>query len=793
LPLKERFVRRVLLAVTMFAASVASGQSQRPLVDTYCVGCHNQKLKTGGIALDSLDPAKAGENAAKWELVLRKLRRGEMPPPGAPRPSPSVIASFTASLEDALDRAAAANPNPGRPAVHRMNRAEYSNAVRDLLAVDIQAGSSLPADDSGYGFDNIADVLSMSPALLERYLSTARLVSRLAVGDLSIKPVEERFLPLKDPPSQVPAVTAYRRSVTRVERASADLPLGSRGGLSFQYYFPLDAEYVFRVNLPTNAASFGEGIHGDVANNDLRLPVKAGLHTVGVTFQKEDAKAEVEGPAGRRNPTAGRPEQLETDRLPALLDVRLDGARVKRMEVPRRPGANPDVAAVIVTGPFNPTGRGDTPSRSRIFVCHPSTAKDEDSCAQKIVSNLARRAFRRPVNDADLRPLLAFYQSGRSEADFDAGVQAAIQAILISPDFLLRVEKDERDAAPGVAFNVGDDDLASRLSFFLWSSIPDDELLTLAVEGKLQEPAILRQQVRRMLADRRSQALIGNFAAQWLYQRNLATLKPDPETFPQFDESLRRSFQQQTELFFESILREDRSVLDLLQADYTFMNERLADHYGMPKIYGSHFRRVAVTDPNRMGLLGQGSILAVTSYPNRTSVVQRGKWILENLLGSPPPPPPPDIPELKPHSSDGKPLTMRQQLEQHRADPKCSGCHSRMDPIGFALENYDAIGRWRTKDEAAAIDASGKLPDGTAFEGPEGLNKLLLSRYRDDFIYTVTEKLLTYALGRGLEYYDQPAVRSITKQAARENYSISALVTALVESTPFRMRRTPGP
>jgi hypothetical protein len=788
-------VRWALFAAIVSITPLATAQSQptkQPLIATYCVGCHNQKVQTGGLALDSVDPAHPAADADKWERVLRKLRRGEMPPPGAPRPDPAVTASFAASLEASLDRAAAANPNPGRPAVHRLNRAEYSNAVRDLLAVDIRAGDSLPVDDSGYGFDNIADVLSMSPSLLERYITTARLVSRLAVGDLTIKPAEERFLPLKDPPTQVPAVSAYRRSVNRLEKVSPDLPFGSRGGLSVQYYFPLDAEYVIRVNMPTSAASFGEGIHGDVVHYDMRQPVKAGLHTVGVTFQREDAKAELEGPAGRRNQTEGRPAQLETDPLPALMDVRLDGARLKRIDVPRRPGLNPDIAAVLITGPFNPTGRGETPSRSKIFVCRPAGAKDEDPCAQKIVSNLARRAFRRPVTESDLKPLMAFYKNARHETDFDGSVQAAIQAILISPDFLFRVEKDPRDVAPGVAYQVGDHDLASRLSFFLWSSIPDDELLRLADQNKLHEPAVLRAQVRRMLADPRSQTLISNFAGQWLQLRNLATLKPDPETFPQFDESLRYSLRQQTELFFESVLREDRSVLDLLRADYTFLNQRLAEHYGIPNIYGSHLRKVTLTDPNRAGLLGQGSILAVTSYPNRTSVVQRGKWILENLLGTPPPPPPMDVPELKPHSSDGKLLTMRQQLEQHRASPKCSGCHARMDPIGFALENYDAIGRWRDKDGDSLIDASGKLPDGAEFVGPAGLTKLLLTDYRDDFVRTVTQKLLTYALGRGLEHYDQPAVRSIARQAAHENYSMSALVTALAESTPFRMRRTPG-
>jgi Protein of unknown function (DUF1592)/Protein of unknown function (DUF1588)/Protein of unknown function (DUF1587)/Protein of unknown function (DUF1585)/Protein of unknown function (DUF1595)/Planctomycete cytochrome C len=774
------------LGVAVFAALTASAQTPPRLTETYCVGCHNQKLHTAGVSLQGLDPAHASENAAIWERVAHVLRSGQMPPPGLPRPEAAVAARFLADLEESLDRAAAAHPNPGRPPVHRLNRAEYSNAVRDLLAVDIQAGSLLPADDSGYGFDNIADVLSMSPALLERYLSAARLVSKLAVGDLGMKPIEERFVPAKDPPSQ------YRR-VNRIERVSSDLPFDSRGGLSFSYYFPLDAEYVIRITLPTGAASFGETIHGDVARYEMRLPIKAGLHTVGATFLREDAKPEVEAPGVRRNTTAGRPEQLETDRLAALMDLRFDGALLKRFEVARRPGQNPDVTAVLITGPYNATGRGQTPSRERIFVCRPSTTKDEEPCARQILQTLSRRAFRRPVTDADLNPLLRFYRKGREGGDFDSGIQTALEVMLVSPDFLFRSESDPRDGAPGKAYRVDDYALASRLSFFLWSSIPDDELLTLAGEGKLRDPEVRLQQVRRMLRDRKSQALVTNFAGQWLQTRNLATLKPDPQLFPEFDESLRRSFQQQTELFFETVLREDRSVLDLLNADYTFLNQRLAEHYKVPNIYGSQLRRMPVTDPNRTGLLGQGSILAVTSYPNRTSPVQRGKWILENLLGSPPPPPPAAVPELKEHGSDGKLLTMRKQMEQHRDNPACSGCHSRMDPIGFALENYDAIGRWREKEAGSRIDATGVLPDGSRFEGPAGLSRLLATTYRDDFVRTVTEKLMTYALGRGLEPFDKPAVRSVMKRAAADNYRMSALIAAIEESVPFQMRRTPEP
>ena len=758
----------------------ASAPAGRDLLNRYCVGCHNDKLKTAGVSLQTIDPGNAAAGAETWERVLRKVRRGEMPPAGLPHPDAAARAAFSDALESALDRAAAAHPNPGRPAVHRLNRAEYSNAVRDLLAVDIKPGSLLPVDDSGYGFDNIADVLSMSPALLERYISVARLVSRLAVGDLKMKPGDEQFLPVREPPGN------FRRG-RQGDRVSDDLPFASRGGLSIAYYFPVDAEYVFRIKFPNNLVSNGERVAGTGDNYELRQPVKAGLRTVGVTFLKESAKPELEAPLQRGAapvPGMGPPPRS----LPAQMDLRLDGVRLKRFEVPQR-GAAPDITALVIGGPYNPTGRGDTASRARIFVCRPATAKEEEPCASTILASLTRRAFRRPATAADLKPLLAFYRAGRADGDFDSGIQRAIEAMLVSPDFLFRVEHD----APGPVYRVNDYELASRLSFFLWSSIPDDELLKLAGEGKLKDSAVLRQQVRRLLEDPRSHALVENFGGQWLHLRNLATVKPDPQDFPEFDESLRRAFQQETEMFFQSVLREDRSLLELLDARYTFLNQRLAEHYGIPHIYGSQFRRVALDDSNRGGLLGQGSILTVTSYPNRTSVVQRGRWILENLLGAPPPPPPAVVPELKPKAEDGKLLTMRQQMEKHRADPTCSSCHARMDPIGFALENYDAIGRWRDKDAGSPIDATGKLPDGTEFAGPAGLRKLLLTSYRDDFVAAITEKLLTYALGRGLEYYDRPVVRSITRQAARDNYRLSAVIMAIVESTPFQMRRAPDP
>ncbi len=753
--------------------------SHKALTTQYCFGCHNKKTKTAGLAFDALDYANVGADAGAWEKVLRKLRTGEMPPPGLPRPKAPASESFATSLETALDKAADANPNPGRTAVHRLNRAEYSNSIRDLLALDIKSGSSLPVDDSGYGFDNIADVLSLSPALLERYMSTARLVSALAVGDMKMKPAEEQYTPLRDPPSN------FRRPAA-IERASEDLPFNSRGGMSFEHYFPVDAEYVIRIRATGNAQNAPPPIF------EQRIPVKAGLRTVGVTFLRESARAEQEAPVVRGAPPAADGMRSPNPPLPAEMDLRIDGAKIKRFQVPQRAGARTDVGNIVIGGPYNATGRGETPSRAKIFVCRPETAKDEDACAKTILSTLTRRAFRRSVSETDIRPLMAFYQRGRREGDFDSGIQKALAAMFMSPDFLFRVEQDPKGAAPGTVYRISEFDLASRLSFFLWSSIPDETLLKLAEQGKLKDPAILRQQVKRMLADTRSEALTANFAGQWLHLRNLATSKPDPQLFSTFDESLRKSFQQETEMFFASILREDRSVLDLLGANYTFLNERLAEHYGVPKVYGSHFRKVAITDPNRGGLLGQGSILTVTSYPNRTSVVQRGKWILENLLGTPPPPPPPDIPELKAHAEDGKALTMRQQLEQHRSNPTCASCHSRMDPIGFALENYDAIGKWRDKDGDSEIDTSGKLPDGKTFAGPAGLKQLLLASYRDDFVATVSEKLLTYATGRGLEAYDLPSVRAIMKKAAAEDYRLSALITAVVESKPFQMRRTPG-
>ena len=649
--------------------------------------------------------------------------------------------------------------------MHRLNRAEYSNAIRDLLAVDVRPGEWLPVDDSGYGFDNIAAVLSTSPALLDRYMSAARKVSRLAVGDLTLRPSEAIYDAKRDP-----------LKGSRNEQLNDELPFDSRAGMTVAHYFPLDAEYVFKIRF------VGVQADGDAAEADpyqVRVAVKAGLHTVGVTSPRENLKAENEAPGGGGG---GR----GAAQIPSPVDLRLSGARLKRFDVRT---TTPEVSKLIVGGPYAPTGRGETPSRRTIFVCRPSTAgrAQESACARTILTTLAHRAFRRPVTSADIQPLYAFYQKGRTDGDFESGIQAAIEAMLVSPEFLFRIERDPPTAETGKAHRVSDVELASRLSFFLWSTIPDAELLDLAERGRLKDASVLEHQVRRMLDDPRADALVSNFAGQWLQLRNVETVKPDPVIFP-FDEALRQSFLTETALFVSSIFREDRSLLDLLSADYTFVNQRLAEHYGIPRVYGSQFRRVTLTDVNRRGLLGQGSVLTVTSYPNRTSVVQRGKWILENLLGTPPPPPPPDVPELKaaPH---GKVLSMREQMQVHRANAICAACHARMDPIGFALENYDAVGRWRSEDAGAPIDASGKLPDGTEFQGPAGLSQLLLTKYRDDFVRTATEKLLTYALGRGVEYYDYPTIRSINRDAARDNYRVSSWILAIVKSTPFQMRK----
>jgi len=745
----------VLVATTSPAGAWQQADSSGTLLNKYCVACHNDKAKTGGLSLQDKDLSHIGADTATWEKVLRKVAANEMPPAGLPHPSQPEEKAFTDFLRNQLDQYAASHPNPGQPTIHRLNRSEYSNTIRDLLALNADAGSKLPLDDSGYGFDNIGDVLSLSPVLIERYMSAARMVARLAVGDTEIKPQVDIFTPVKD---------------ARNERIADDLPFDSAGGLSVHYHFPVDAEYLFKIRMTTPPGQVLE----------LRIPVKAGERPVGLTFMRSGAIRETvpvpdPAPAGplKSPPPVGQ------------LDLRLDGARLKLYDVP-------DGAAITdlsIAGPYNSAGSGETPSRQKIFICRPATAKDEEPCARKILSSLGKRAYRRPFTDADLKPLLAFYQTGHKEGTFDNGIEMALRALLVSPDFLFRIERDPPNSKPGAVYRIGDYELASRLSYFLWSSTPDDDLLNLAGHGKLKNPAVLEQQVNRMLDDPKSKAFVNNFAGQYLYLRNLTSLRPDPDQYPRFDNSLRRAFEQESRLFFSAILHENRPLTELLDAKFTFLNQRLAEFYGVSGVYGSQFRRVELTDPNRGGILGQASLLTVTSYPNRTSVVQRGKWVLDNLLGTPPPPPPANVPALDPHGKDGK-ISMRQAMEEHRANPVCASCHSRMDPIGFALENYDGIGAWRDKDRGIKIDASGKFPDGTTFSGPSGLKQLLLTQHRDEFISTFTEKLMIYALGRGLESYDQPALRSILSDAGNQGDTIPALINAIVKSPQFQMRRT---
>src|SRR5262245_14663469 len=758
-----------------------SAAPYRALLDQYCVTCHNERAKTAGLMLDKMDLERGADGAETWEKVVRKLRGGMMPPQGRPRPANDDIYKFVSWLETSLDRAGAAKPDLGRAAIHRLNRTEYGNAIRDLLGLEMDVADLLPADDESNGFDNIADVLKLSPSLLEQYLAASRKISSLAVGD----------------PSQ-PAIThAYRTAPDLAQDEHVDgLPLGTRGGLLIHHNFPLDGDYDFRVFLLRNIVGYMKGlewphqleitIDGDrvflapVGGEDdnrmsdanfaeaanvidsrlkKRVAVKAGPHDVGVAFLRKNS-AEYDEPL--------QPHTRDHD--------------LQNMN------GTPLVERVDITGPFDVVGSGDTPSRRGIFTCRPTSAADEAPCAKKILGAIARRAYRQPTTDADLDVLMGFYQSARKNGSFETGVQNALAFILTAPKFLFRTESDPPNAAPGNSYRIADLELASRLSFFLWSSIPDDELLNVASQGKLRDAAIFDQQVKRMLADAKSDALVRNFAGQWLFLRNLQSAKPDGHEYPDFDDNLRQSFRRETELFFSSIMRENRSVLDLLNANYTFVNERLAKHYGIPNVYGTHFRRVTLTDQTRMGLLGQGSVLTVTSYPNRTSPVLRGKWILENILGTPPPPPPANVPPLKENDEAGKPKSVRELMEEHRKSPACSGCHAVMDPLGFSLENFDGVGEWRTKDQSGATDASGQLADGTKVEGPVTLRQALL-KHPEQFTGTVTEKLLTYALGRGLEFYDMPVVRGIVRDAARNDYKFSSLITGIVKSTPFQMRR----
>jgi mono/diheme cytochrome c family protein len=784
----------LLTLIALISGGIAVSQStstpsaQRATLEKYCITCHSQSGKEKGlvpVAFDTLDLSRVGQSendAEVWEKIVRKVNAGVMPPPGSPRPDRAATEGLLSWVTTQLDRAAQANPNPGRAPLHRLNRTEYANAIRDLLDLDIDAESLLPTDDSAYGFDNIADALGLSPSLQERYVSAAMKISALAVGNLGV--------------STDGVIYRIKQDVSQDQHIE-DLPLGTVGGTQIRHYFPLDGEYAFQAKLYRTNLNIMRGLEtahdvefsvdgervllahvggpediealfqkptdtGDAVDARLRvrIPVKAGPHSVTVTFLQQ---SQIAGPGRFQHYIRSTVDNFDWS-------------------------GQPHIQTLTINGPFGPTGLGDTPSRRRIFTCRPANARAETACAKQILSTVARRAYRQPVADADLQRIMSFFESGRETGGFETGIRTALQRILASPQFIFRIE---RDSTPGAVRRISDFELASRLSFFLWSTIPDDRLLQLAGAGSLSKPAVLEGEVRRMLSDPRSHALVDNFAGQWLRIRNLRNVSPNSDLYPDFDDNLRQSFRRETELLFDSIVREDRNVLDLMTADYTFVNERLARHYGIPGIYGSQFRRVPVTDPARRGLLGQGSFLAVTSHAERTSPVLRGKWILENILGLPVPPPPPNVPPLKERVNGEKPRTMRDQMAEHRASPVCASCHKVMDSIGFALENFDAVGAWRAQDADAPVDASGDLADGTHVNGVVELREALLKK-PDLFVGTMTEKLMTYALGRGIDYRDMPAVRTIVKDAGRNGYKFSSLVMGVVRSLPFQMKMAPG-
>ena len=795
----------LLLSHPLYSQSLQSGgELMQATLQQFCIACHNDSLQSGNLSFQKIDLTQVSGHGAVPERLLAQLRSGRMPPVGMPRPDHDTYTNLITWLETEIDKLAAANPNPGRTdTFHRLNRSEYANAVRDLLSLEVNVEELLPADDiDAYGFDNMTEVLNVSPALMESYLSAARKTARISIGESPLAPIAETY--------EVPIL------LNQADRMSEDLPFGSRGGLAVRHYFPADGDYDLAITLHRNYVNYVRGLgsshelevrldgklvqtfsfggeepdvlqapasyagnqFGDSeweeymlfadSNLLLQFPATAGPHVVGVSFVRKFTE-----PEGVLQP----PQSVFAA---AVNEMRDGDAAVERMEI---------------TGPYRSTPARNTPSRRAIFTCQPAndTGRAQEACAYGILASLAQRAYRRPVGDAEVNMLMNFYRAGLSDGAFDDGIQLALERLLISPDFLFRVERDPVNIEPDTNYRLTSIELASRLSFFLWSSIPDIELLDSAKNGTLQNPQVLEQQTRRMLADPRSKALVQNFAGQWLYLRNLRSLVPDAVEFPEFDENLRDAFRQESELFFESLIRENRSVTDLLGNGYTFMNERLAKHYGIENVYGSHFRRIYLEGEiaeQRGGILGQGSLLTATSYANRTSPVLRGKWVLTNILGTPPPPPPPDVSDLPERGADGQQANIRDRLLQHRADPACSGCHAPMDPLGLALENYDAIGRWRVTGEAGVpIDASGQMPNGAQFYGLQGLRELLLER-RDEFVGTVTEKLLAYAMGRPPEYFDKPTIRSIVRDTALENHSWSSIIVGIVLSTPFRNRRS---
>jgi hypothetical protein len=770
------------------AALVLAGPSQtilqvsrQALLNQYCTGCHNAKAKTGGLVLENQDSEHPALAPQIWEKVIRKLQAGEMPPPGAPRPSPVALKAFSSGLIQDLDTAARTSPYAGRTVIRRLNRLEYANAIRDLLGIELPVAEELPPDGIADGFDNIGDALSISPLLLEQYLKVARRVSQFAVGSGEPSPVTETFAAPEDQSGWL----------------GEGLPFGTRGGIRVQYYFPFDAEYNLRAFIGRDSLPHPEGIRFF----QTRVRLKAGSHTVVVTFP--DQFAEREGPvpnvAGKGGPALGGPLDTRGSAIHPTIEFRVDSQKVKVFDIggisvgeaafAGQPGP-PTLDRVEVSGPYNATGVSDTPSRRRIFVCRPISPQDESACASKILTTLVRRAFRRDVTANDVQPFLTTWAAARPKHDFDFAIATALRDVLLAPDFLFRLEFDPQGAAPGSVQKVSDQELATRLSFFIWSSIPDDELLDLAHEHKLRQPDVLAREVKRMLADPRSIMLSDNFAEQWLGLRSLSEIKPDPKAYPEFDSGLADDFQRETRLFIRSVIHDNGSVLDLIGARYTYLNDKLARVYGVPGVIGPGFRKVSLeSKPERGGLLGQGSILMLTSHSTTTSPILRGKWILANLLNSPPPPPPPGVPPLDESNPKGQKLTTRQRVERHRSNPVCASCHSRMDPFGFALENFDVIGRWRTADDGGAIDATGKLPNGETFTGPQGLRQSLLS-HPDPFVNATVSRLLTYALGRELDVRDQPAVRRIMRETEAGHYRFDGIVNAIVNSVPFQMRQT---
>jgi hypothetical protein len=759
--------------------AASSASARRVFVRDYCTDCHSGPRPAGGFTLAGLDPNRPNLHAPQWEKALVKVRAGMMPPAGSPRPQPGALQAFAASLESGIDRAASVHPEAGAPALHRLNRTEYANSVRDLLGIEVDVTTLLPPDDATHGFDNVADVLNVSPTLLAGYVRAAGKVSRLALGDPKASAGEEVY--------HVPSTVSQTGHIEGT-------PFGTRGGISFTHYFPADGEYTFRSSLyfTTNALLFGSTQTGEqleVAVNGERVAlfpinprmkvddvlqtppvaVKAGPQTISVAFVQK-ASGPVEDFVQPFDHSLG---DLFLGRTQGLTGL-------------------PHLRNVAVTGPFRTTGVSETPSRKRIFITYPKSAAEETSSAKRILSALARRAYRKPLTDSDVQTLLKIYRTGReNKGDFEAGIRLGVQYILASPQFVFRFERAPAGVAPGANYRLSDVELASRLSYFLWSSVPDDRLLTLAAKEQLHEPKVLEAEVRRMIADPRSEALATNFAGQWLHLRNLKDIQPDLFAYPNANTNLLQSMRRETELLVWDVIRSDRNINDLLTADYTFVNETLAKHYGIPDISGARFRRVTLADPNRRGLLGQASILTVTSFAGRTSPVVRGKWVLDNLLGAPPPKAPANIPPLKEIEAKATPETVRARLEEHRANPACASCHTQMDPIGFALENFDGVGAWRRLDTGLPLDTRGKLVDGTPVDGPTSLRAALLRR-SDVFRSTLTAKLLTYALGRGLTPADQPTIRAITRRAALKNNRASEIILGIVESVPFQQRRAAG-